>query len=142
MEIDEASVEHAQANYRLGNLTFQRADMLDLASLTAASFDLVTCFESLEHVHDHDRLMTEVLRVLKPEGTFVVSTPDRLVYSVEEGRDNPFHVHELAQDEFAALLSTNFRHVRVWGQSTAVGSVLRPLGPEDGPGEVLTLVGE
>ena len=142
MDLDDASIEHARATYRLANLSFEHGDMRELSSLTEASFDLVTCFESLEHINEQDSVMTEVLRVLKPEGIFVVSTPDRRVYSVEAGRDNPFHVHELDHDELAALLSANFRHVRLWGQNTVVGSLILPLGPEDGAGEVLTLVAE
>jgi len=142
VELDDTTVQHARANYRLANLTFERADILDLANLPDGSFDLVTCFEALEHVNDHDRLLAEVLRVLTPEGTFVVSTPDRLVYSGEKGQDNPFHVHELSADEFAALLSASFRHVRLWGHNVAVGSLMLPLDPESGSGEVLTLTGE
>jgi len=142
VDIDEPSVEHARARYRLGNLRFARGDMLDLSELADDSFDLVTCFEALEHVADHDRLLAEVKRVLAPEGTFVVSTPDRAVYSVEQGRDNPFHVHELAKEEFLGLLAASFPHVRLWGQDVAVGSVIVPLTPDGGAGEVVTLTRE
>jgi GT2 family glycosyltransferase/SAM-dependent methyltransferase/glycosyltransferase involved in cell wall biosynthesis len=142
VDLDEASIDHARSNYRLENLTFQRADMLDLSELADGSFDLVTCFEALEHVAAHDRVVAEVLRVLAPDGVLLLSTPDRAVYSDSEGRDNPFHVHELSHDELAALLSAHFPEVRLWGQNVAVGSVIVPLGPERGPGEVLTLTRE
>jgi GT2 family glycosyltransferase/SAM-dependent methyltransferase/glycosyltransferase involved in cell wall biosynthesis len=142
VDIDEASIEHARANYRLGNLTFARADILEPGDLADGSFDVVTCFEALEHVADHDRLLAEVLRLLTPDGVFVVSTPDRAVYSVEQGRENPFHVHELDQDEFVRLLEASFPHVRLWGQDVAVGSFMIPLGLEGGAGEVATLTRE
>jgi GT2 family glycosyltransferase/SAM-dependent methyltransferase/glycosyltransferase involved in cell wall biosynthesis len=142
VDIDEVTLEHARASYRLSNLTFAQADILDLSDLADESFDLITCFEALEHINDHDRLLAQVRRLLAPEGAFLVSTPDRIVYSVEQGRDNPFHAHELTQDEFAALLSASFPHVRVWGHNVAVGSVIAPLEPERGSGEVLTLMRE
>ncbi len=142
VDIDQASIDHARIRYSRENLSFNQADMGDLSNLADASFDLVTCFEALEHVSTHDRILAEVLRVLTPEGFFLVSTPDQLVYSLELENDNPFHMHEFAQDEFVALLSTNFPQVRLWGQNVAVGSVIVPLEPDRGSGEVLTLMRE
>jgi GT2 family glycosyltransferase/SAM-dependent methyltransferase/glycosyltransferase involved in cell wall biosynthesis len=139
IDIDEQSVEHAEANYRLANLSFKKADMLDLADLGDGSFDLITCFEALEHVEDHDRLLAQVSRLLRPDGILVLSTPDRVVYTTEQGRDNPYHTHEVTQDELVSLLSGGFSQVRVWGQNVAVGSVIASVGSERGPGEVLTL---
>src|SRR5208283_5143117 len=107
--------------------------------LEEGSFDLITCFEALEHVDDHGRLIAEVLRLLTPDGILLLSTPDRVVYSIEQGRDNPFHTHEVSREELTSLLSVGFSKVRIWGQNVAVGSVITPLGLEAGTGEVLTL---
>ncbi len=40
-----------------------------------ASFDVVTCLETLEHLHDTDRMVREIHRVLRPTGYAVVSVP-------------------------------------------------------------------
>ncbi len=40
-----------------------------------ASFDLVICSEVMEHIPDDSRAADEVMRVLKPGGTLVVSVP-------------------------------------------------------------------
>jgi SAM-dependent methyltransferase len=40
-----------------------------------ATFDVVTCLETVEHVHDTDHLVSELRRVLKPTGYAVVSVP-------------------------------------------------------------------
>jgi SAM-dependent methyltransferase len=40
-----------------------------------ASFDVVTCLETLEHVHVTDHLAHEIRRVLKPSGYAVLSVP-------------------------------------------------------------------
>ena len=41
-----------------------------------ASFDLVTLLDVLEHIPDDDRAAREAMRVLKPGGTLLVSTPN------------------------------------------------------------------
>jgi len=40
-----------------------------------ATFDVITCLETLEHVHDTDHLVAEIRRVLAPTGYAVVSVP-------------------------------------------------------------------
>src|ERR1019366_2799383 len=108
VDIDDSAIEHARANYRLANVTFSQGDIRHLHDLADGSFDLVTCFEALEHIAEHDQLIAEVKRVLTSDGVLIVSTPDRVVYSDELGRDNPFHTREVTQDELVALLSTGF----------------------------------
>jgi GT2 family glycosyltransferase/SAM-dependent methyltransferase len=142
VDIDEATIEHARTNHRLANLTFRQGDIRELSELADSSFDVVTCFEALEHVADHDRLLAEVLRVLTPEGVLLVSTPDRHVYPVTKARGERVHVHEVTQDELVALLSAEFPQLRIWGQNVAVGSIIAPFGTERGSGEVLTLARE
>jgi SAM-dependent methyltransferase len=39
------------------------------------SFNVITCLETLEHVHDTDRLLLEIRRLLRPSGYAVVSVP-------------------------------------------------------------------
>jgi GT2 family glycosyltransferase/ubiquinone/menaquinone biosynthesis C-methylase UbiE/glycosyltransferase involved in cell wall biosynthesis len=139
IDIDEDSVLHATETYLSSNISFQLGDMLDLSSLEDGSFDLVVCFEALEHVDDHKALLDGVIRVLAPGGTFVVSTPDRLTYTEELGQNNPFHVHELSRDEFEQLLGGRFQHVQMWGQNVSVGSLMMPLDLGEGSGQIVVL---
>jgi SAM-dependent methyltransferase len=50
-------------------------DSSDPLPFRDATFDLVTCLETIEHVHDTDHLVAEVRRVLKPTGYGVLSVP-------------------------------------------------------------------
>ena len=142
LDIDEDSVLHATRTYRSPNITFQKGDMLDLSPIEDDSFDLVVCFEALEHVDDHQGLLDGVTRVLAPGGTFVVSTPDRLTYTEDLGQVNPFHVHELSRDEFEQMLGGRFANVQMWGQNVSVGSLMVPLESGDGTGQVVVLTHE
>jgi SAM-dependent methyltransferase len=41
----------------------------------AESFDLVVCFSVFEHLHEYERGLAEVRRVLQPGGTFLLGMP-------------------------------------------------------------------
>lgn len=57
-------------------VTFVEGDATDLP-YPEASFDIVTMFDLLEHVPDDAAVAREALRVLRPGGWVLVSTPDR-----------------------------------------------------------------
>ena len=78
--------------------------------------------------------------MLAEDGLLLVSTPDKDLYSDAAGQENAFHVHELTQAQFRALLRTRFEHVAMWGQRTVAGSLLSALdegAPREGGGEAL-----
>jgi GT2 family glycosyltransferase/SAM-dependent methyltransferase/glycosyltransferase involved in cell wall biosynthesis len=139
IDIDQPSVEHSQRTYPLDNLLFDQGDMLDLSRFPDGAFDVVICFEAVEHVADQERLLSEIARVLSPAGLLVLSTPDREVHPGKSHHHNPFHVRELSRAELSGLLEVHFPQVRLWGQNVAVGSVILPLDSSSGPGEVTTL---
>ena len=115
LELDGEAVAHARRAYPLPAVTFVQGSMT-AAPFGRERFDVVVCFEALEHVGEQDRLCAEAARMLAPGGCFVVSTPNRAVYSDVSGYENPFHVKELDLDEFRGLLGRHFRHLEVLGQ--------------------------
>jgi len=88
------------------------------------AFDLIACFEVIEHVEDPRAVLDSLHRVLAPGGVLVVSTPDR---DATVGR-NPHHLRELTRDELAAALSERFAHVRLLRQDSYLGSAILPEG--------------
>ena len=127
VDIDNASVEHASLTYGTDHVRFIEGSILDLDLFTDHSFAVVVCFEAVEHVDDHDLLMQVVIGALRPDGLFVISTPDRATYTELHQYNNPFHVHELDREEFRHLLSRHFQHVTVLTQEVAAGSVMQGL---------------
>jgi ubiquinone/menaquinone biosynthesis C-methylase UbiE len=131
VDISPAAVEHARGRYRLPNLEFS-CGSCSAIPLADASVDLVVSFETLEHHAEHAKMLTEVRRVLRPGGLLVISTPDKLEYTDKPVNRNPFHVKELYKEEFRALISGHFRHVRMIGQRLVHGSMLVEEG-QNGP---------
>jgi ubiquinone/menaquinone biosynthesis C-methylase UbiE len=65
VDIDEASVKHAQQNYKAENLEYHLGSCTEIP-LPDASVDVVVSFETIEHITDHESMMREVKRVLRP----------------------------------------------------------------------------
>jgi SAM-dependent methyltransferase len=115
VDLSAETVAHARERYAAPNLSFQAADCLHLPHADAV-FDCVVSFETLEHLADHDGLLREFRRVLKPHGWLLVSSPDKAVYSEQQQNRNEYHVRELYRPELEALLRAHFPAYRLWGQ--------------------------
>lgn len=73
-------------------------------------FDCVVSFQVIEHMRDDKHFVREVLRVLKPGGKFIVTTPNRPMSLTR----NPWHVREYRPEQLKELLS-GFTSVRCLG---------------------------
>lgn len=91
-----------------------------------ASFDVVVSFETVEHIEDWAVFLSECARVLTPDGTLLMSSPNREVYSERDGYQNPFHFKEFDRGEFRGALSRHFSSLVLLEQRDLVGSVLIP----------------
>jgi len=131
VDIDEPAMCAASGTWGRENLRFAVADARRLPFLSR-SMDLVAAFEVLEHVSDQEELIREAARILSPAGVAIISTPDKAVYSTGRAHPNPFHVGELYQEEFEALLARHFRHVRLLRQQVRSGSLIDFQGMPEG----------
>lgn len=112
-DIDAASIAYAQRRYNRDNVEFHVLDATALP-FEDRSFDVVCAFETIEHVPDRDAYLGEVARVLRPEGTYLVSTP-RADVTVDRPA-NPFHHVEYSRADFEELLRRYFGEVELYGQ--------------------------
>jgi ubiquinone/menaquinone biosynthesis C-methylase UbiE len=82
-----------------------------------ASIDAISSFETVEHIPDWEAFVSELRRVLKPDGVMVMSTPNALYTKPVNGVPvNPFHVYEFTPEEFRNLLERHFSSVQLYGQ--------------------------
>ena len=130
VDIVPAVVAHARRRYRQSNLSFAVGSAAAIP-LADQSIDLVVSFETLEHLEQHDEMMQDVKRILRPGGLVVVSSPDRQQYSDLPNYQNPFHQRELYREEFERLLQAHFGQSFLVGQRVRAGSVIGPLQPSD-----------
>jgi SAM-dependent methyltransferase len=59
------------------DIAFHRAnlDTDEALPFKDASFDVVTCMETLEHLHDTDHVLSEIRRILRPSGYAIIAVP-------------------------------------------------------------------
>lgn len=109
VDINAETIRDANKKYKKNNLNFLEGS-IESIPCENSSIDLVVCFETIEHVFSHDKLMEEIKRVLKPFGILIASTPDKKNYSELESFNNPSHVKEMYKEEFTSLILKYFRH--------------------------------
>jgi SAM-dependent methyltransferase len=116
VDVSATAIDHASQCYgKLPGINFQVADCTRLP-YADDEFDRVVSFETLEHLVEHDRLLGEFRRVLKPNGCLILSSPDKAVYSDAQKTVNEYHVKELYRDEFESLIQRHFPAYRLLGQ--------------------------
>jgi SAM-dependent methyltransferase len=129
VDIAEAVVESARAEMPAG-VELRVGDVQDLAFLEDDSFDVVVCFETIEHVRDRDAALDELRRVLAPGGVLAISSPNRDAYVP----GNPHHVFEYTPAELREALAGRFGHVALFRQQGLLGCAVLGDGDAADPG--------
>lgn len=109
----------ATANRLGGDGAVVKADLRDLP-LDDDTFDLVVCWETIEHIEGGERAVAELRRVLKPDGVLLVSSPNPDVYPA----GNEHHVHEYRASELAAMVGECFSNVSTHRQHAWLASMI------------------
>lgn len=114
-----------------GHFLLLRANAESLP-LEKAKFDTVICTEVIEHVQNPESVLKEIIRVLKEDGTFIITIPnDTLInklkkalrvtglqklLSIEYGGGKEWHIHVFTRKSMNDLLiKYGLRIERSWG---------------------------
>ncbi|MEV3963512.1 methyltransferase domain-containing protein [Nocardia sp. NPDC050193] len=102
LDYDRTAAAHVHTRYPAVHMV--RGNLAALP-LPESAVDAVVNFQVIEHLWDQAEFLRECLRVLRPGGELLISTPNRITFS--PGRDtplNPFHTRELNAAELTELL--------------------------------------
>jgi SAM-dependent methyltransferase len=113
VDLSEEAITYARSRYPAPNVEYRVSDLLAL-DLPPASFDVVCSFETIEHLSDQEAFLGRVTRVLRPDGSLFVSTPQ--ARETDRSPANPFHAVELSRADFERLLGGFFAEVEIYGQ--------------------------
>ena len=119
--IDEQRRRSERAEVRV---ECHQSELPDLGFATSASVDLVVASHTIDSVDDLPRLLRQVHRVLKPDGTFVVALTHPVAAMFDSGSAGPTHRYgsetsRSMSELFMAFERTNF-HIEVMHELTPV----------------------
>ncbi len=125
VDIDANAIAWARDSHPPKNLSFEQRDDLG-AGLSPRSYDLITCFEMIEHVPQEVQMATikNLARLVADDGTVVISTPNPEITALYG--HNPYHMREMNEEEFSELLSAHFPHVRMFYQWVQPSVLISP----------------
>lgn len=119
VDISEDAIREAKTwNERGNGAEFVLSDAESLP-LPSNSFDVVVSFETIEHLKEPERFLLECKRLLKKEGIFICSTPNKMIATpIFRRPSNPYHVKEFYPQEFCDLVGSCFADTVAYGQCT------------------------
>jgi GT2 family glycosyltransferase/SAM-dependent methyltransferase len=127
IEIDPDAINHALGTYKKDNLRFLQGSILNIPIEGEKIFDVIVCFEAIEHIEEHELLLQEIKRLIKDDGFLIISTPNKQTYSDIPGYHNPYHLNELYFQDFCDLLAKHFANIYLFGQRIYYGSSIFPI---------------
>lgn len=112
VEFDPGAVRYSTNRYGSGKVRFLNGDIMNLP-FREGMFDVVTSFETLEHIEDDLRALSELHRVLRVGGICIVSTPNN--WGCE---DHPYHVRDYTYESACERIGRFFRITEVYNQNS------------------------
>lgn len=97
LDYDAFTAAHARRAYSLPTV---RGNLVALP-FTDGAFDVVVSLQTIEHLWDQARFVAECVRVLRPGGRLVLTTPNRRTFPP----GNLFHHRELDATDLTALVA-------------------------------------
>ena len=101
-DVDQESIQFSIENYHHPNACFIRTEDLSYEK----AFDAIVLLEVLEHLEEPETILKRILRKLRKEGTFIISTPDQDVRPFDAKRF-PFHFKHFTKSELTELLDSH-----------------------------------
>jgi len=108
VDISAKMVEYARKTYPEPRIRFQVGDIRFYRS--ERPYDLITCFETIEHLPQYREAIDTLYEALKPGGRLYISSPNRLITTPDaraltDKPKNPFHTQEFTIGELQGLLA-------------------------------------
>ncbi|CAM1344589.1 conserved hypothetical protein [Tenacibaculum amylolyticum] len=109
--VDKASYANHKLRQKFPKATIIQQQVPPLTDIPSNSQDVVITFQVIEHIQNDRYFLEEIYRVLKPNGTLFLTTPN----ATQSVTRNPWHYKEYLCKELTDLLSDTFTKVTVKG---------------------------
>ena len=100
IDLNEDSIRYG--NFRFGGSNIFRSVGDAQEFIQEDGFDYIVSFETIEHLPKYEQFLMNMVKTLKKDGYFFVSTP--IVKVSNSNCKNPYHVIEWSFDDFHKLI--------------------------------------
>lgn len=111
LDVNEHALAWAEEYFKSEKNIFLKADLLsDFSSLLPVKqFDVITSFETIEHLREDHTFLKQIFKLLKPGGVFLISSPNEEVIPCLQnpyyvGGKNPHHHRHYRPSELKTIL--------------------------------------
>lgn len=110
VDINEKLIQYAKINYSSESINYLVGDICTFSS--NKKYDMISCFETIEHVKNYEAAIQNMHSLLKPGGLLIISSPNRTVTSpnaltINDKPSNEFHTQEFIPGELLSILNKN-----------------------------------
>lgn len=135
IDLAQDAIGYARSHFESGAVTFEPS-LVECTRFEAQSFDVVVSFETVEHTLCPRAHMAEIARVLRPDGTAILSVPN--AWGLTD-----HHFFDFDYDLLKEVLAPVFGTIEYWVQRAAdqsgSGGEIIPLTAESLPGSYCIL---
>lgn len=122
VDICAEAIDYANEHYATTNIEFILDDIKSYR--TKQKFDVITCFETIEHIKDYNSALRTLSNLLDDFGVLLISTPNRCITSpnsksLNDPPKNKFHHFEFSIQEFIKILQDHgfkIDNKKIYGQ--------------------------
>jgi len=124
VDISAQAITTAKSRFTRDGIDFRIGDALDPDSWHSGErFDVVVCFETIEHVNNPKRFLQFIREVLKPDGTIIISCPNDAI-DAQRGISNPFHSSVFSFHEFKEITTEVLGPAAQWLLATPITGLI------------------
>lgn len=110
VDINEKLIDYAKKYYGSDLISYSVGDITTFNN--NKMYDLITCYETIEHVKNYEAAIQNLHSLLKPGGMLFISSPNRIVTSpnaltINDKPSNEFHTQEFIPEELLSILNDN-----------------------------------
>lgn len=92
-DIQQSLIDYATKKYGNDRANFQLIDIT--TPVDPEKYEVITCFETIEHVQSYRAALKNLYDALKPDGILLISSPNRIITSprAKTLTDKPINIH-------------------------------------------------